>query len=277
MRNMTTLIDQYLEWLRRCNRSPQTISARRDILGRIDTAVPHGIELATSEELGGWLYRDGWSAATKETYYGAISSFFVWATNPYDPKVDFNPVDLMPRPKCPRGLPRPVSDRQLRKILTESVSPYLLWSLLAAYAGMRCCEIAQLDREDITPEAISIRRGKGGKPGVVPTHPAVWAAVEHLPDGPIAWTDNGGPANAKWVSIRTAIYYRRHLGMPGVGLHRLRHWFGTSTYKATKDIRATQELLRHSSPATTAIYTLVSDEQRRLAVNALPIVTGALS
>jgi integrase/recombinase XerC len=271
------LIDHYVEWLRTCGRSSRTIGDRRDILTRIDKELPYGLTQATADELKVWLYRDGWSAATKETYYGAVASFFVWATSPLDPRLDYDPMQLLPRPATPRGLPRPVTDRQLEKILNEAADPYRTWALLACYAGLRCCEIAQLDREDITEEAITIRKGKGGKPGIVPTHPAIWVAVQDLPDGPIAHTDHGDPANARWVSIRTAIYFRRRLGMPGVALHRLRHWYGTTTYKATKDIRLTQELLRHSSPATTAIYTLVGGEERRRAVNSLPTFTGAPS
>lgn len=269
-----TLIDEYVDWLRTCSRSKRTIGDRRDILTRINNDLPHGIEQATSDELKAWIYRDNWSAATRETYYGAVRSFYVWATNPYDPQLDFNPTDLLPRPECPRGLPRPVTDRQLQKILTEARDPFRVWSILAAYAGLRCCEIAQLDRGDITEASIRIRVGKGGKPRIVPTHPVIWAAVLDLPDGPMAYTDTGALANAKYVSIRTALYFRRQLKMPGVGLHRLRHWFGTTTYKQTKDIRATQELLGHSSPSTTAIYTLVDDEERRRAVNTLPTFSG---
>jgi integrase/recombinase XerC len=145
--------------------------------------------------------------------------------------------------------------------------------VLAAYAGLRCCEIAQLDRSDITEQAVTIRRGKGGRPGVVPTHPAVWAAVRDLPLGPLAWDDHGGVASSQWVSIRTAVYYRRQLGLH-FGLHRLRHWYGTSAYRATRDIRVVQELMRHATPATTAGYTLVDDEERAAAVRALPTLTS---
>jgi integrase len=274
---MTDIITEYLDWLRLCGRSRRTIGARRDILGRVDTDLSCGLELATAEELKGWIYRDEWSDSTRETYYGAVKSFFVWATNPLDVRLDYDPTVLLPRPAAARGLPRPVTDEQLARILSESADPYLIWSLLAAYEGLRCCEIAQLDREDIDPRSVLIRRGKGGKPGVVPTHPAVWAAVRDLPAGPLAVTDHGSPATAQWVSIRTALYFRRQLHMPGVALHRLRHWFGTTTYKATRDIRVTQELLRHSSPTTTAIYTLVNDEERVAAIHALPTFTGPAS
>lgn len=272
---MTTLVDQYLEWLRRCNRSQRTIGARREILGRLDADLPHGLVAATSDELSAWIYRSDWKPSTQVTYYGAVKSFFVWATNPYDAKLDFNPSGLLPRPNVPAGLPRPVTDRQLRQILTEASDPYRLWAILAAYAGLRCCEIAQLDRGDITEASIHIRKGKGGKPGVVPTNPLVWAAVKDLPDGPLAYTPDGYLADAKWISIRSALHFNRQLGMRGVALHRLRHWYGTNSYKATKDIRVTQRLMRHSSPTTTAVYTLINDEECRLAVNALPIVTDA--
>ncbi|HEY9476519.1 MAG TPA: tyrosine-type recombinase/integrase [Mycobacteriales bacterium] len=268
------MISEYLEWLRTCSRSPRTIGARKDILGRADAALPEGLAAATTEELKRWIYRDEWSLATRETYYGAIRSFFVWASNPQDPRIDYDPSALLPRPVKPRGLPRPVTDEQLRRILTESIEPYRTWSLLAAYEGLRCCEIAQLDRSDIDERTVLIRRGKGGRPGVVPTHPMVWAAVKDLPPGPLATGDNGDRVGAKWVSIRTALYFRRQLGMPGVALHRLRHWFGTNTYRTTKDIRVTQELLRHSSPTTTAIYTLINDEERAAAIHALPTFTG---
>jgi site-specific recombinase XerC len=48
----------------------------------------------------------------------------------------------------------------------------------------------------------------------------------------------------------------QHLHAVGadVTLHQLRHFFATSLYRASKDIRLTQEALGHASPATTAIY-----------------------
>lgn len=267
---MSPLIDQYLEWLRKRNSSPRTITHREGILGRINAAMPYGIEAATSVELSAWVYQDRFGPATREAYYGTVRAFFVWACNPYDPKLDFDPSALLPRPKSPRGLPRPVSDAQLRRILTESAEPYRTWALFGAYAGLRSIEIAGLSRQDITEDNLLVLAGKGGRPGVLPTHPAIWDAVKDLPRGPVAWNDVGEPANAKWVSIRTAVYFRRHLGMPGVGLHRLRHWYGTNLYRTTKDIRRTQELMRHSSPTTTAIYTLVTNEERLAAIQTLP-------
>lgn len=49
-------------------------------------------------------------------------------------------------------------------------------------------------------------------------------------------------------------------------LHQLRHRFGTNVLKATGNLRVAQEALRHESPVSTAIYTLVDVADVRDAV-----------
>lgn len=269
---MTDLISGYLEWLRIRDCSARTIGARREILRRIDRDLPYGICRATSDEITAWLYRPEWSRSTRATYYGAIRGLFIWATDPRDPKLDFDPTALLPRPRPPRHLPKPVSDDQLARILTQAADPYLTWCLLACYEGLRCVEIAGLRREHITEDTTMIVRGKGGEPGAVPTHPAVWQHVRDRPAGPIAVTRTGEQANARYVSLHGLLYFQRQLGMRGVSMHRLRHWFGTHVYRETQDFRTTQELLRHRSPQSTVGYTLITSEERAAAIHALPSI-----
>jgi integrase len=59
------------------------------------------------------------------------------------------------------------------------------------------------------------------------------------------------------------------LGLQG-GIHTLRHRFGTQTYLMTRDLRVTQELMRHSDPSTTALYTSLAPGELAEAVNLLP-------
>lgn len=270
-----SLLSEYLAWLRDCRRRPRTIEARAAVLTRLSDELPFGLEGATAEELQRWIYRDEYSRNTLATYYGAVRSFFIWACDPNQPRLDFDPSSLLPRVGHARGIPRPVTDDVLRDVLARAAQPYWRWAVLAAYGGLRCCEIADLHREHVTRDKLTVVDGKGGKPGIVPTHALVWAAVEDLPPGPIAWAEVGVPATAKFISLRFAHYARRHLHLPGVALHRLRHWYGTTVYQQTKDIRRTQELLRHSSLTSTQVYTLVTDEERSAAIQALPNLTGA--
>jgi integrase/recombinase XerD len=51
--------------------------------------------------------------------------------------------------------------------------------------------------------------------------------------------------------------------------HQLRHSFGTAVLRSSHDLRVTQELLRHSSPASTAIYTQVAELYKLDAIRAL--------
>lgn len=258
----TDLIEGYLAYLRSQTASQRTIDARRRTLTVLDSQLPYGLESANAEELETWLWRDGLSLGSRETYYGAFNGFFTWA---YERSIiDYNPAEEITRPKVPKRLPNPVSDTELHRLVTEAAEPYRTFVILAAFAGLRCHEIAQLRTSDITERIITVRCGKGRKPRIVPTHREVWAAVAGLPAGPV--TDH----DARWISQRSWIYFARRLGMPNCGLHRCRHWFGTWIQRRYKDILVTQQLLGHENPATTAGYAQVAASDTAQAVMLLP-------
>lgn len=262
----TDLIDSYAAYLRSESRSDRTINERRRTLGALDRELPYGLESACADELITWLWREGLSIGSRETYYGAIHGFFTWASE--TGVLDWDPTEHITRPRAPARLPRPCTDDQLAELLTRADAPYRTWCLLAAYGGLRCIEISRLSREHITQRVMTLR-GKGGKPRYVPTHPDIWNAVCDLPSGPI--TDR----SARDISVRTVTYFQRKLGMQGVSMHRLRHWFGTNVQRLHRDLRVTQQLMGHASPATTAGYALVADEDAAHAVNLLPSLTVA--
>lgn len=268
------LIDAYLEHLRRAGRTEATISGRGEILYRLNRQLPYGAGVTSSKELAAWLYRDELSENSKATYYRALRSFYGWASNPRDPWLSNDPtVDLEP---CvgTKGVARPVTDEQLGRILTEAIEPFRTWALLAAYQGLRCVEIARLDREHVTEQNLIVVKGKGGKARVHDTDPGVWAAVRELPRGPVALDHAGERATPFYVSMESALYFRRKLGMPGVALHRLRHWLGVNLQARFKDIRVTQAALGHESLSSTQIYTAATDEQQRAARATLPRFGG---
>lgn len=257
------LIAGYLAHLRQASASDRTIEDRRRILSVVDRDMQYGLDGSNADELLAWLWRDGLSLSTRETYYGAINGFFTWATR--KKIVDWNPCDEIDRPKPGNRLPRPLTDAQLAHVLATAAEPYRLWMTIAAYAGARCVEISRLRREHMT-EATTTLHGKGNKRRVVGTHPVLWEAVEHLPAGPVAEYD------PRFISIRAAVYFRRSLGMPGVSLHRGRHWFGTNVQRLFHDLLVTQKAMGHADPRTTAGYALVVAEDVTAAVAMLPRV-----
>lgn len=263
------MIDAHLVHLRAQGYSPATIRDARRCLIRLHRDLPYGLPVALPEELAAWLAHDGWSQQTRKTYRDHIARFFAWACDPADPWIDRNPALGLRAPRVPAGLPRPADDRDVRVCVTVAAQPWRLHCILAAYAGLRPCEIAALRREHVTEQWLHVHRGKGAKSRRIPTHAAVWAAVRHLPPGPVTRQVNGRPATAQWVSQQTARYLHHTLGLD-ITLYNLRHWYGTMTQIAQGDIRVTQELMGHSSPATTARYTQVSDRRLRAAIDALP-------
>jgi integrase/recombinase XerC len=269
------IIDAFIEHQRRLGRTEDTRRTRREILGRLDRDLPDGIGRTSREELSTWLYRDEWSQNTRYTYYSTIKAFYAWASDPKDPWIDLNPAEDLEPVKQPKGRARPVTDDQLRKILTEGADPFRLWATIAAYQGLRCIEISRLDREHVTEQQLFVF-GKGNRPRVHDTHPAVWAAVKDLPRGPIAVHPRTGERATPFeVSAEAALYFRRKLGMPGVAMHRLRHWMGTTVQRTYRDIRVTQAMLGHASLQSTQIYTDATQEQQREARAMLPTFTAA--
>jgi integrase/recombinase XerC len=115
--------------------------------------------------------------------------------------------------------------------------------------------------------------GKGGVERVVPTHSAVWEAVRGLPHGPIARDRYGRRANRRGVDGRGNYHLHHRLGYPHWSMHDLRRWYSTNVHElAGGDIRVTQELLGHASPATTAIYIDVLGSKKTAAVSGLKLV-----
>jgi len=51
--------------------------------------------------------------------------------------------------------------------------------------------------------------------------------------------------------------------------HALRHYFGTSLYRATKDLRLTQVAMRHRSASSTELYTHVGERDVEAAIERL--------
>jgi len=266
--DMARLVDEHRAWMLAGGLATRTIDARIGLLQRLAALFGH-LHLVDADTIAGWFAaHPQWSAETRAVYFGHLYGFYAWSVD--TGRLDANPMAGLRRPKAPRGLPRPVTEAELRSVLDRAEQPWRTYILLAAYAGLRACEIARLQREDVDEREIRVRSGKGGKAAVLPCHPAIWSAVKDLPPGPIAWrTDGGGPADEHYVSTRTALYFRRQLHMPGVGLHRFRHRFATALLRGGNNIRVVQTLMRHASLNTTARYTAVDEAERASAVAGL--------
>jgi len=126
-----------------------------------------------------FLDRRGLCAVTRRAWLSHLHSFYVWAINEDLTEVD--PTVRIVRPKLRRRLPRPADSSDLRRALSVANPIMRCWILLAAYQGLRCCEIAGVRRDDITQDPPILRViGKGDKERSIPLHPVVFEALQSL-------------------------------------------------------------------------------------------------
>lgn len=271
MRSMSDLIDPYLKWCTAQGMSPRTVDTYGGILRRADLELPYGLEQAYEQEIIDWLSRPHLSAASRSTYWQGLKSFYRWSTRPRSPVLESDPMEEMKPPRKPKGRSRPVPLEIVDDVLTRAVEPYRLHVVLSLFAGLRCIEIAGLRREDVTEQFIDLRQAKGGSPQVAFGHPEIWRTVRDFPPGLLV-EHVGGVADPSWISIRSALYFRRKLGYT-ISLHRFRHTFACRLRGTGHDLPVVQRAMRHASIASTMIYIEAGVGEVATAVASLPAPT----
>jgi site-specific recombinase XerD len=260
LRNYRNDIGQFLAWCREREKEPLAVTRHdwREYLGSLKAAGIVAASLArrtsTVHTFYRYLFREG--ATAQDLLYGVAM------------------------PKRPRRLPKVIElpsivalieapDTSTPKGLRDRAILELLYG-----GGLRISELVGLDVGDIDrDEAAAIVRGKGSKERLVLFgNPAMDALEAYLRDGrphllrglePALFLNrSGGRLSAR--SVQTQI--KRHAlaaGIPqDVWPHLLRHSFATHLLDGGADLRIVQDLLGHSSPQTTQVYTHVSQARQ---------------
>lgn len=267
------LIDGYTIAQERQGLSPASVTKRRTYLRRFAFwMTPRGVLEATEDDIQLWLDSLSLAAKTRYAYIGELHAFFTWAIRQHHLERDPT-VDII-RPKLPRAIPRPLSDRDLIAALDQAPPDIKAMLSLAAFEGFRSKEIAGLQREDILdhlkPPMLVVSAPKGHHQRMVPLNPLAWAALQSygLPrSGPVFRLKDGRQMST-WNVGQKCNPHLADVGAAGT-LHSLRHAFASNLYAISLDLRMTQEMLGHASPATTAIYAAFSPGAAVAAVTAL--------
>ncbi|MEQ9244688.1 MAG: tyrosine recombinase XerC, partial [Nitratireductor sp.] len=178
-------------------------------------------------------------------------------------------------PRAPRGLPKPLTAADARKVASGegqlAEEPWIAARNAAVFtllygAGLRISEALGLlggQVGELRQGALRIT-GKGGKTRLVPVLPVSAEAVAeyqrlcpyHLEaDGPLFRGARGGALQPAIIQ-REMKRMRSALNLPETATpHALRHSFATHLLGRGGDLRAIQELLGHASLSTTQVYT----------------------
>lgn len=277
--------DEYLALQR--GRSEHT---RRAYLGDLRSLLDFLAQRAPGSGLGSltlpvlrsWLAAQastGTARATLARRTSAVKTFTAWAVR--QGLISEDPATRLQVPKARRTLPAVLRQDQAGDAMDAAKSgaqqgdPIALRDRLIVemlYAtGIRVSELCGLDIDDVDTSRKLLRvLGKGNKQRTVPFgEPAHAALTVWLSDGrpSLATAASGaalllgarggrlGPRQARTVVHQTMAAVS---GAPDIGPHGLRHSAATHLLEGGADLRVVQELLGHSSLATTQLYTHVS-------------------
>ncbi len=228
-----------------------------------------------------WLVELGYVRPSVVRKLSTLRTFLRWLIR--EKELDKDPLPRRGVMKREARLPRFLSEDDAASLVEAPDASRNLGArdkamLELLYAGgLRVSELAGLDLRDVAIETMEVRvRGKGGKERVVlmgaSARDAVAHYVRHVRPGLVRSPRAGGALFLNRYGTRLSARsiqekvrrYSAAVGLPsGVHTHTLRHSFATHMLDGGADLRVVQELLGHSSPATTQIYTHVSGAQAR--------------
>jgi integrase/recombinase XerD len=265
-------LDGYAQWMQSSGWTARTVDQRlrraRKILERWPD--PTGVTPGEIVEYLGWS--EVLKPTSRATYYNDTKAFFRWMTGLG--LISANPMDsdLVVKPRPSPGTPKPLSRDEEARALAFARGDVRAYLLLALRAGLRASEIAAFRGEQIAEDFI-ILVGKGAKEAGIPTHPDLWHLAQEYPRRG-AWFPSpyvpGKTVRGSTVGIAISRLFRRQdVDIPTGSIHRCRHSYATNLLRSGANLRQVQELMRHASLNTTAVYTAVSEDELRTAINRL--------
>ena len=288
---MQAILEEFDEYLGlQCGRSAHTRRAYlgdlRSLFGFLD-GRGIGLDGLSLPVLRTWLAAAASAGAARTTLArrtSAVKAFTAWAMR--RGLLTTDPAARLQVPKAHRILPAVLRQDQALDAMAAAKSgaeqgdPLALRDRLIVemlYAtGIRVSELCGLDVDDVDTRHRLVRvLGKGNKQRAVPFGmPAADALRAWLTDGrPALVTAESGPAlllgaRGRRLDVRQARTVVHQTvsavnGAPDMGPHGLRHSAATHLLEGGADLRVVQELLGHSSLATTQLYTHVAVSRLR--------------
>lgn len=257
------VLDEYEQHLRRHHRSARTRESYAWALGAFLEANDwQTVDTLTIER---WLDTRDLSRASRAWWVSVLRGFYRWAVD-RDLLASDRVARALVRPASPDYRPRPAPAADAVMALEMAGGPLRRALALMMWAGLRCCEVAQLRWASVDlPARAMYVEGKGGRTRWVPLHPALVGELleQGRPGEPVIGVD--------WAADQVSRRVRAHLRRLGIVMtaHQLRHSFATQGYKGRSDLLAVSRLLGHRNVATTQVYVDVDAERLRATVESI--------
>ncbi|MBS1726718.1 MAG: tyrosine recombinase XerC [Armatimonadetes bacterium] len=271
-KEMDQHIQHFLDHLR-ARRSEATVRAYGADLSQLAEFTDGEFSFDT-ETLRRFLRKHGGSPRTRARKLSTLRTFAKYLR--ISEVIDRDPTEPLEAPFRRRNLPKSLNQPQTVDLLDQGDvgrTPKRDRAILELIysAGLRAAETVGLDLGDLQFSENSVRVvGKGDKERITFFGGAAARAVQEYVEGervlPVAndalfTNDKGGRLTTRTVQ-KIVKRWALAVGLPPeTSPHTLRHTFATHLLDGGADLKTVQQLLGHSSLATTQIYTHVSIER----------------
>lgn len=271
--------------------SERTVESYVRAVGQLAGYCWKGPEQVTDEELREYfLYLKNQKRLARATTTIALCGikFFFESTL----KRDWTAMNI-PRPRAEHKLPVVLSREEVRAILRAVTKPQHRACLSVIYScGLRLGEGCRLEVRDIDGSRglIHVRAAKGNKDRLVPLPPPTLKLLRE------SWKTHRNPrwifpsagrggvgaaASEAHVPLTTVQQvFRRALKASGLSkaaqVHTLRHSYATHLLEDGINLRLIQTWLGHNSPATTSVYTHLTEQATSAAAQKVGLLMADL-
>ena len=202
--------------------------------------------------------------ATRARRVVSIRRFFTYLTDNLG-LLETNPMKNLDTPKIKKSLPKYLTLDEAQRLLSVIDGKFKErdFAIITLFlnCGMRLAELVSIDYNDIRSDNTLTITGKGNKERTVYLNNALFLSARNQRISP------------RMVEIMVNKNLEKAgLGGRGLSVHKLRHTAATLMYQhGNVDVLLLKEILGHENLGTTEIYTHITKEQTRKAIETNPL------
>jgi len=266
------LINEYLDYLEKIKGYSKytIISYKTDIQKYFDYLNKNNVKYYDFEKYIQKLSKNKYAKTTINRKIVSISTFFKWCKN----KKNLNLKDIkrIKNMKTEKKLPTILTSSYINKLLdtiptssTKEVRDRTIIEILYS-SGLRVSELSNMKLNDLKDNKSIKVLGKGNKIRILPITDTAYNLLKlwittHRNEYKNKYSENYIFLGVRGKKISEREIQRIVNLRLGTFPHSIRHTFATHLLDGGADLRVVQEMLGHTDPSTTQIYTHVSKKQ----------------
>jgi len=266
------LLNEYLEYISKIKGYSKytIISYKTDIQKYFEYLNKNNLKYYEFEKYIQNLSKNKYAKTTINRKIVSINNFFKWCKN--KKKLKIKDIKTIKNMKTERKLPTILTSNYINKLLdtlptssTKEVRDRLIIELLYS-SGLRVSELSNLQIKDIKDNKSIRVLGKGNKIRILPMTDKAYMLLQLWINNYRSDYKNEYSKYYIFLGVRGKKISEREIQRIvnlriGTFPHSIRHTFATHLLDGGADLRVVQEMLGHTDPSTTQIYTHVSKKQ----------------